>query len=161
MPLSTTAVVRRVRELLASVDGVRAAYGPTEQAREGIPEALSDFPCAVVWLGATKEYGSANGGGGSNGGGYSGAHEHVYDVSVWIICAAAGASERAAQGMPILDAVLTKMASNITLSGLVRWCLFQSQSGYGTLTYAGQEYLGYEMTFEVSEAAEVVVEGGE
>lgn len=158
MPLSTTTVIRRIRELVATVEGVEACYAPTEQAREGIPEVLTQFPCAIIYLGPTVEYGSANGGG---GGAYGGAHEHVYNVTVWIMCAAAGTTERAAQGLPILDKVLAVMAGNIGLGERVRWCLFKVQSGYGTLPYGGQEYLGFELTFEISEAAEVTVERGE
>lgn len=152
MPLSLTTVIARMRELVAQVEGLEAVYAPTGLDAQGVPDALHEFPCAVLRLGRTVEYNTAAGGA---------AHEHVYEVIVDLFSAAAASEDRAYVTLPMIDRILELMTGNVGLGGRVRWCLFKGQSGDGTLVYGGQEYLGYELTFEVSESASVTFELGE
>lgn len=145
MALSMTTTIEQIRALVATVTGITrtgssAAYGAT-----GLPDAIphGDFPAAMVYPGGTLKYILDSGG-----------HRHTYEVLVHVMCnAGKNLDETAAQASPLVDAIIEKFAVNVTLGGRANSCIFVRQSGLMTLTYAGQDYPGWEITLEVSEQA--------
>lgn len=145
MALSQTTVIERLRVLAATVTGIEAAYAPTavEAAIGGIPpSAAFTFPCAIVLPGPSSQYLIGNG-----------RHRHTYRVRVLILVAGVDVVENAYVAAPMPDRFIEVMTGNVTAGGRANSVVFVESSGMAGVSWGGLEYLGYELTLEVSETA--------
>lgn len=146
MALSMDTAIARIRDLVAEVTGIADVYAASESDANSIPDAIQSFPCALIFPGP------------DSGDGYvmnNGWHEHTYLVMIQILESGADVGARAKSVLPFVHRVVEKMASNVTLGGRVAYCVFERQSGFLELDYAGETYLGYEIMLEVMESAAV------
>lgn len=150
MAISMTAAINAIADLVRTVDGVEACYSAGEIGAEGMPQALvGPFPCALVYPGADTLYVLT-----------APHHRHSYEVIVQVYAAGPDMGVAAYSALPIVDAVIEKMLQNVTLNGVVNSCVYQRQSGLSRLEYAGADYTGYELVFDVSEEAAITVAAG-
>lgn len=152
MALSMLTTIAQVRDLLDEVTGIERIFAPSENDGNKIPDALGEFPSVVVLPGP------------DTGSGYilsAGQHRHTYEVKVLVFCRQGGdLGESAYQALPLVDAIIEKFVGNVTLGGRANSCIFRRQSGFSTLEYAGIDYLGWEITLEVSEQASATPAAG-
>lgn len=152
MTLSMATVVSHIRDLIAEITEFQRVYAASETGDNGIPMALRQFPCAVVFPGPDV------------GNGYilsGGQHRHTYEVKVHIYEAGALTAERAAAVLPMVDLVIEKFSGNVTLGNRANSCIYRRQSGLAVLdSFGGGEYTGYEVVLEVSEQATATPAGG-
>lgn len=141
MALSQYTALARIRDLIDEVADFERVYAATSDDAHALPGALNDFPSVVVVPGPTVEYILTQP-----------QHRHTYEVKVLVFCNQAGdLGQSAAQAMALVVGIIEKFVGNVTLGGRVNSCRFERDSGMVTLEYAGIDYLGFEITLEVSE----------
>ncbi len=138
MALDQTTVLQTIRDKIAAVTGVSSVYDAGDVNTESIPMALADLPAVLVYPGADITYDLVNG-----------IHTHTYDVSVQVFESGMDAGER------IIEAFVATVKLGGAVASVV-YCLYRRSSGFATLEYGGREYIGYEITLEVMEQAQVV-----
>lgn len=144
MALRQAAVVGKIRDLLATVTGIDAAFSAADADDTRLPQAMnmSSSTVALVVPGATLVYILSNG-----------AHRHTYEVKVQVMQSGAEPGTRASVVSVMPDRVLEKIVSNVALGGLCNSCVFRGSSGLVGIEYGGETFTGYEITLEVSEQA--------
>lgn len=154
MALSQMDVCEAVRAALEEIEEIVAAYAPSQASPHagGLPTALDavDMPAALVMPGRTVQY-ILN----------PGRHRHTWQLRVLLLIGGADFSEAAYVAGPMPDAVIVEMAQHLTANGHANVILMAEGTGLSTIEWAGGEYLGYELIFNVSEAAAVTVATGE
>lgn len=140
--MSQVAVLERMRTLIASVDGIRAAYSAGSAAEKRMPPALKMLPCAIVYPGATREYILSDG-----------QKRHTYEAVVQVFAQGGDPGAAAFDATPMPDAIIEVFEGNVALGGLCNSCLFLRTEGLQVLQYGGTDYVGYQLYFEVSEQA--------
>ena len=140
MPLQQSVVIGQIRTLVAQVTGMQHVYAPSETDTNALPQALNVLPCAVVLPGPTRECKVGNG-----------MVDTTYEVAVRLYEGGGDAGERAASILPFRDLLVNKFIANVTLGARAQLCLYESDSGYVGLAYAGAEYGGIEVTLVVRE----------
>lgn len=145
MALNQQAVIAKVRDVVATVAGIAAAYSAGDSDDTRLPEGitLADGAAALVLPGATVEYILQ-----------PGKHRHTYEVVVQVLTGGADTGMVAANMAPMPDRVLEAMLLNVKLGGLVTFITFRRSEGLREFEYGGVEgYSGYELTFLTSEEA--------
>jgi len=152
MALSMSTTVTQVAALIREITGMQAVYSAASTDGYSIPMALNGpFPCVIVTPGP------------DSGSGYilsAAEHRHTYEVRAQFFEASEDVGQAAASALPFVDLFLSKFAANVTLGGRANSCRVVRQSGLIGLNYAGVDYTGYEITFEVSEQASVTAAPG-
>lgn len=142
MSLDQAAVVAKVRDLMATVSGISAAYSAADSDDTRVPLGINATPAALVFPGPTIAYTLV-----------SGQHRHTYEVSVQVLENGADAGIRDAVISVFPDRVLGVVLANVALGGLCNSFVFKRSGGLQVFEYGGYDYTGYELTFEVSEQA--------
>lgn len=145
MSLDQQAVIAKVRDLVATVTGINAAYSASDDDDTRIPAGISlaDGAAALVMAGATTEYILQ-----------PGKHRHTYEVVVQVLTNGGDAGIAAANMAPLPDRVLEAMLLNVKLGGLVTFIRFLRSQGLRGFEFGGVDnYSGYELVFLTSEEA--------
>lgn len=145
MGISQTAVLEKFRQRMGELTGMVAAYAPSQSAESsgGIPPvAALVTPCAIVLPGKTLEYILTQP-----------RHRHTYEVRVLILVAGADYTENIGVAAPMPDRAIEQIVLNVTLGGTANSAVFRQSSGLGDIEWGGRDFIGYELTFEVSETA--------
>lgn len=146
MAIDQVAALEKVRARTAEVTGIAKAYAPsqTNPAAGGLPAsvALEGGAIALILPGPTLDYILTQP-----------RHRHTYEVRVLILLAGPDYSENAFNGGPLPDRVIEKFVGQVTLGGSVNSCIFRRNTGFTGIEWGGLDYLGYEITLELSEAA--------
>lgn len=154
MALSQVDVLEVMRQALEEIEDVKAAFAPSQasQAEGGVPLdiAREEMPVAIVLPGRTLKYILTQG-----------RHRHTYQVRVLVLLAEVDLTEGAYLLGPLPDQVLGELLEHITADGYANSLLFKESQGLVGLQWAGRDYLGYELIFEVSEAAAATPATGE
>lgn len=159
MSINQAAVMEVLRLALETVevtegdpDDRLVAYAPTQVSEEegGIPPAINVLPCALVLPGRTTQYILR-----------SDQHRHTYQIRVLLLLESADYTEAAFIAAVMPDRVLEVMLKRVTAAGRANSVTFGESEGLVELTWGGRTYLGYELIFNVSEAANVTPETGE
>lgn len=141
MALDEAAVLARVRDVVAGVTGVVAAYDASANDSTGLPDALNETPVAIVFPGDTVAYTRS-----------AAQHRHTYQVKVQVLCDGGSVRERTSKAVPfrsrLLEAFTAVAATNQWNSSI-----FVPPLRFIEGDYAGMPYAGWEMTLEVSEQA--------
>lgn len=141
MALSQVTVLAQIRALCESATGVKRAFGAGNNDEDAIPAAIFEAPAMVVLPGPTIEYILTTGG-----------QRHTYEVKVLVFCReGSDLGQSAYSALPLVDAIISTFVGNVTLGNRANSAHFDRSSGFATLEYSGQEYLGYEVTLRVSE----------
>ena len=149
MALNMTQVVSSMRTLIDEVTGFERVFAASSSDQHSIPGAINEFPTVVVYPGETIDYILT-----------AGQHRHTYEVNVDVFCRAGGdTGASAAQAMGLVELVLEKFAVNIG-GTWANSCLLIRNSGLATLEYNGIDYLGWRLTYRVSEQASVTAAKG-
>ena len=148
MALSQADVLSKLRLVIEEVTGLKRVYGQAETDGNRIPPTIPECPAAVVMAGPTLEYILQPGG-----------QRHTYEVRVLLFQDGADIGERAAVIAPLVDSLIATFVGHVTLGGLVNHVRFVRSDGFGTISWgtrndgSPREYLGTEITLEVSEQA--------
>lgn len=146
MTLSMNDTIAKIRDLVATVTGMEHVYAASESNENSIPDALQDFPAALVFPGA------------DTGDGYvlnNGWEEHTYEVIIQVLQGGPDPGARVNTVLPFVNRIVALFAGNVALGGLVSYCMYAHQSGLAKLDYGDVEYDGYEIVLEVQESAAV------
>lgn len=143
--------LKRVRELMAEVTGIEQTYGAGDNDAHALPAAINAPPAVLVFPRQLIEYIQYPGGG----------HRHTYQAIAQILVGGVGEDNAAYRSVPYLDAVLEKFAINVTLGGRANWIRLVLPTTWGTLEYGGLSYIGWELTFEISEQSNIAFAGGD
>lgn len=141
MAFDEAAVLARVRDVVAGVSGIVAAYDASANDETGLPEALNELPAAIVFPGDTVAYIRS-----------AAQHRHTYQVKVQVLCDGGSVQERTSKALPfrslLLEAFTAVAAAN-------QWnsAIFVPPLQFIEGNYAGTEYAGWELTLQVSEQA--------
>lgn len=152
MSLDQAAVIRKVRQLVGTVEGIAAAYSAADSGDARLPAGitLAEGAAALVVPGATLEYVLQ-----------PGKHRHTYEVQVQVLTNGGDVGVNTAQMAPMPDRVLEVMALNTRLGNLVTFIKFSRSQGLREFEYAGADnYSGYELVFIASEEASAQPEVG-
>lgn len=151
MTLSQTAVIERVRELLAEIAGIKRVYGSDVSGLNGLPGGIAEYPSILVFPGPTIIYQQNPGG----------SHRHEYEVVVQVLYGpAAAVAESAAGSTPFIDALINKFAANVQLGGHAVYAHFLRNEGLTGIAYGGTEYIGYELRLRAVESGAQTFAGG-
>lgn len=154
MALSQADVLEVVRASLEDIEDLLAVYAPSQPSvdKGGVPMTLAgaDMPCAIVLPGESTRYILQ-----------PGRQRHDYRVRVLLFIGGMDYAEAAYVGGPLPDQVIGEMLTHVTANGYANLLLFERGTGLGALEWAGNEYLGYEFIFKVSEAASATPATGE
>lgn len=142
MAIDQGAVLRKMRALANTVNGIDAAYSSADADDNRIPEALGGGVYALILPGSTVAYVLT-----------SGQHRHTYDVRVQVLTGGGDPGIAAYRGTVMPDRLLEVMLLNVALGGLCNSLVFKSSQGLQAFEYGGYPYSGYELVFEVSEQA--------
>lgn len=142
MALSQQAVISKLRTRVAEVTGLARCYAASESDDNALPMALNELPAAIVAPGPTLAYELKGG-----------QHDHTYEAHVQVFQGGADLGGRAATVMPFVDLLIEKFAVNVGLGTLVTYALFRRSSGLVGLNFAGIDYTGFELVFEIRETA--------
>lgn len=142
MALDQAAVVAKVRDLVATVTGIAAAYSAADTDDTRLPASLNALPAALVRPGNTLAYLLTNG-----------QHRHTYEVTVEVLEQSSDPGIEAANVSVMPDRVLEVLLLNVGLGGLCNSIVFKRSQGLRGEEFGGYEFSGYELTFEVSEQA--------
>lgn len=142
MSIDQAAVVAKVRDLCATVNGINAAYSAADNDDTRIPAGLAATPAALVFPGPTVAYTLVQG-----------QHRHTYEVTVQVLESGGDAGIRDAVVSVFPDRVLEVVLANVALGGLCNSFVFKRSGGLQVFDYGGYDYTGYELVFEVSEQA--------
>lgn len=144
--LSQVDVMEVLRLALERIEDIKAAFAPSraEQESGGIPLdiAQEEMPVAIVLPGRTLRYILTQG-----------RHRHTYQVRVLVLLAEVDMTEGAYLLGPMPDQILGELLGHVTADGYASVLLFKENQGLIGLEWAKREYMGYELIFEVSEAA--------
>lgn len=144
MAIDQSAVIAKMRELVATVTGINAAYSAADNNDDRLPFALNNTPAALVLPGATLAYTLMDG-----------QHRHTYEVRVQVLEAGGDGGIRDATLAVMPDRVLAVFAANVGLGGVCNSCVFRRSGGLQGFEYGGVDYTGYELTYEVSEQGSI------
>lgn len=150
--MSIAAAITQLGEVLRGVTDADGrplrVFTAAETGANGIPEAINQFPAAIVFPGQTTGYRLVQQEEG-----------HEYEVHVQLLESAGFLAERTASALPLLELVLDAMSDAIGLVNgegqrLVTMITFQRQSGLVELVYSRgpdfeMHYAGYDCTFKV------------
>lgn len=149
MALSQTTVLTSIRSLIASTSGIQRAYSAGNADEHALPDALNEFPAVIVIPGPTIEYLLR-----------SGQHRHTYEVKVLVFARQGGSlGQTAVQAAPLVDAIIEQFTGNVGGSW-ANSCVYRRSTGLASLEYAEIDYLGWELTLEVSEQASATTAKG-
>lgn len=152
MSLSQSNVLTALANVIEQLDVSHrpAVYVASEDGPRRLPDAINDTPCVIVIPGQTLEYFLA-----------PGAQRHTYEIVLLVIQTGIG-MEVSASALPFVDAVIEKMATNVTLGGLANPVTFARATGLVDIAWGGQEgYTGYQVTLTASEQASASPAAGE
>jgi len=153
MAIDPRPAMREIRELIDSIDGFERVYCEASEDENALPDAMSQFPAAIVYMGNSSEYLLT-----------APRHRHTYQVEVWIFPGESGA-RNAALGLGLLMDVFDLFAVNVTLGGTVTYCVLEStQPQEGPVSeFYGRDlsYTVRKVLLRVSEAANVTAAGGD
>lgn len=138
--MDQAAVIAKVRDLMATVTGIAAAYSAADTDDTRMPAGLNQLPAALVLPGPTLAYVVRDG-----------QHRHTYEVLVQVLEAGSDLGVAAATLGVMPDRVLGVMLTNHALGGLCNSFVFTRSGGLQGFEYGGTTYAGYELVFEVSE----------
>jgi hypothetical protein len=151
MALSQTAVIERIRELIAEMTGIKRVYGSDLAGTSGLPGGIAEYPSVLVFPGPTILYNQNPGG----------SHRHEYEVVAQVLFGPVAATAEAAAGStPVTDALITKFAANVQLGGHSVYAHFLRSEGLTSIAYGGMEYIGYELRLRVVESEAQAFAGG-
>jgi hypothetical protein len=145
MAIDTPAVLERLRELIAQVDGIQGAYVTALGDENGIPGGLPVLPAALIREGATTQYILS-----------VGQHRKTYEVEIQLFMQAGESAIAHAALAPIQQGVMGILQSHVALGGLCNLCVVDRDSGDIGLDYAGKSYAGRVLTLRVSEQANAI-----
>ena len=152
MPLSMSAVVAEIRDIVAEVTQLKRVYAASETDREKripwAPGALGlELPCAMVFPGPDTGDGFVT---------HSNAATHEYLVSVQIFENVK--EEGPSNIIGLVDLLYARFRLNVKLGGatnaasIVHALMAEgSQSGMVPIPFAGVEYIGIELNIHVRE----------
>lgn len=151
MALSHVAVMEKMRTALETIEtdypaegDTLLAYAPSKSNVEagGVPSAIQEFPAALI-LPDRQD------------GDYilqPGQHRHSYRIRVLLLFASADYTEAMYITAPLLELVIEKMVANVTVGNTANSVLMKDWT-FGQIPWAGKDYIGYEISFRVSEQA--------
>jgi hypothetical protein len=141
--MSVVATITRLREVLTSdLVGIERVYGAdSEDENLGLPGGLTEFPAALIWLGQTTDYRQHPGG----------SDTHEYEISLFLVGGTlTHAAASAARALPFVDRLISLGQQHLNIAS-VTYFRFQRQGGLEVLNHSGGQYLGFEITFAVTE----------
>jgi hypothetical protein len=139
-----------IRAALLSLDGVKRVYSAGASGREGIPAALNELPAILVFPGRTRRYEARS----------QAHHRHEYEVVVQVLQAGGDMATRLATVLPMVDRIIERFTSHVTLGDSVNFCRFDRSEGLQDLEYAGVTYSGYQIFLLVGEQENTSFSGG-
>jgi len=150
MALDPTTALKQIRDLVAGIEGFQRVYCEANTDADALPDALAQWPCALIFLGNTTEYLLV-----------APRQRHTYEVEVWIF-PGASSGQNAAQGLGLFMDVVDLFAGNVTLGGRVTYCLLERQEGPVSEFYGRDiPFTVRKVVLRVSEAANVTAAGGD
>ncbi len=147
--VNQAAVVAKIRDLVATTEGIVAAFSSADSDDERLAAGITATPAALVIPGPTLAYTLTYG-----------QQRHTYEVNVQILEAGGDIGVSAAKVAVMPDRVLAVLLKNVGLGGLCNSCVFRGSSGLQGFDYGGMHFSGYELAFEVSEQGEATPEIG-
>jgi len=137
--MSIEAIGSGIKTRIATITSIQRVYAPNE-----LPEAINEFPCAVVMHTGT-EYGVTMGGA---------TDQHDFSIKIFVTN-----QDQPSAFNRILDfltrtgsdSVVAAIRADATLNGSASDVTVLTNAGQGVITWGGVQYLGTEFTLEVYE----------
>lgn len=134
--------------VLDGISGIARVYAIGKTGADAIPDAIGDeLPAAIVYPDTMSDYQQSP----------SGGERHEYSLKIQLFVAGADTETRGNVALPLFDSVREAFQSAVALNDAGAGVNVARITGwrFGTLTYAGQAYLGWDITLFISEDGSV------